>query len=277
MHEHGMNVPRGNACTDVSHITDKVIAEYRRIGGFAFSYGQGSVFAGFSQDSDLDINLVWERACPPQRSERPVVLLCDSGHEPVQFDEASLALDKLWVDGRQVDVIHHSRKTFDHWLEHSHRGDGWQESVWPLPLFAVSGFFYGVLLDDAHGDGALAHAALALFPDALIHKTHEALARNFPFYQGELAACVRRGDGWLFHELLCKLLRDAYITWFAAERRYCPHMKRLHCWIERFNMDEEIAGMERRIWQVPDLEPKLQLVATMVKKVLQMKTTLLEC
>jgi hypothetical protein len=277
MHEPAMNASRGNVHAEVSHITHKVIAEYRRIGGLAFSYGQGSVFAGFSQDADLDINLVWERACPPPREVRPVGLLCDSGHEPVQFDEASLALDKLWVDDRQVDVVHHSRKTFDWWLEQVRRGDGWQESVWPLPLFAVSAFFYGVLLDDAHGDGALAHAALALFPDALIHKTHETLTRNFSFYQDELAACVHRGDGWLFHELLGKLLRDAYITWFAAEHRYCPHMKRLQRWIERFNMDAEIAGIERSIWEVPNLASKLQLVTMMLEKVLQMKKTSLEC
>jgi hypothetical protein len=36
-------------------------------------------------------------------------------------------------------------------------------------------------------------------------------------------------------------------------------------------IDEEITGMERRIWQIPDLTPKLQLVATMVEKVLQVK------
>jgi hypothetical protein len=170
-----------------------------------------------------------------------------------------------------VDVVHHARKTFDGWLEQVRGGEGWQEAVWPLPLFAVSAFFYGVLLDDAQGEGALAHASLVPFPDALVDKTREALARNFPFYQGELAACVRRGDGWLFHDLLGKLLRDTYITWFAAEHRYCPHLKRLQGWIERFNLDAEIAGIERRIWEDPDLTQKLQLVETMIEKVLQVK------
>jgi hypothetical protein len=75
---------------------------------------------------------------------------------------------------------------------------------------------------------------------------------------------------------LGKLLRDAYITWFTAEHRYCPHMKRLQRWIERFNMDAEIAGIERRIWEVPNLAPKLELVATMLEKVLQVKHTPLE-
>jgi hypothetical protein len=255
----------------VSQIAHKVITEYRRIGGLAFGYGQGSVFTGFSQDADLDINLVWEHAFPPARETRPVGLLCDPGHAPVQFDEAALALDKLWVAGRQVDVVHHARKTFDGWLEQVRDGDGWQEPVWPLPLFAVSAFFYGVLLDDAHGEGALAQAALVQFPDALVHKTHEALAQKFPFYRGELAACVRRGDGWLFHDLLGKLLRDTYISWFAAEHRYCPHPKRLQGWIERFDMNAEIAEIERKIWEGPGLNQKFQLVETMVEKVLQVK------
>ncbi|GHO84709.1 hypothetical protein [Dictyobacter formicarum] len=198
MHDPGMTIARGNISTDVSHITHKVITEYSRIGDLAFGYGQGSVFAGFSRDSDLDINLVWERACPPQLSERPVALLCDSEREPVQFDEASLALDKLWVDGRQVDVVHHTGKTFNNWLEQ-----------------------------------------------------------------------IRHGDGWLFHDLQGKLLRDAYITWFAAEHHYCPHMKRLHSWIERFNMNAQISEMEQKIWEVPNLAPKLQLVVTMVENILQ--------
>lgn len=268
MHDSKINLPGPHAITDVDRIAHKVITEYRRIGDLAFAYGQGSVFAGFSQDSDLDINLIWEQTFPPQRSVRPVALLCDLQHEPIQFDEPSLALDKLWVDGRQVDVLHHSRKTFDHWLEQVRCGDGWQESVWPLPLFSVAGFFYGVLLDDDHGYGSRAHTALSTFPEALIRKTHETLARNFTFYQDELTACVRRDDGWLFHDLLGKLLRDSYIAWFAAEHRYCPHLKRLHHWIERFNMNAQIAEMEQKIWQAPALASKLQLTTEIVEKIL---------
>ncbi|GHO90111.1 hypothetical protein KSF_001590 [Reticulibacter mediterranei] len=212
MDKHAVNEPRGNPRADVAHIASEVIAQYRRLGGVGFAYGQGSVFTGFSEDADLDINLVWDRPCPPPRQERPVALLCDALHEPVQFDTASLALDKLWVDGRQVDVVHHSKETFEQMLEQVRCGDGWQESIWPLPLFAVAGFFYGVLLDDAYGEGAQAHATLAQFPEVLVRKTHEALSGNFPFYQGELTACARREDGWLFHELLGKLLRDTYIA-----------------------------------------------------------------
>lgn len=277
MHDSEINLPDTYARTNVDHITRKVITEYRRIGDLAFAYGQGSVFAGFSQDSDLDINLIWEQPFPPQRSVRPVAFLCDAQHEPIQFDESSLALDKLWVDGRQVDVLHHSRKTFDHWLEQVRAGDGWHESVWPLPLFSVAGFFYGVLLDDDRGYGSKAHIALSTFPDALLRKTHETLVRNFTSYQDELAACVQRNDGWLFHELLSKLLRDSYITWFATEHHYCPHLKRLHHWIKRFNMDVQIAEMEQKLWQVPALPPKLQLTTEIVEKILHLKATSFAC
>lgn len=276
MDEPGMNESRGKLSPEVDRIAQKVISEYRRIGGLAFGYGQGSVFTGFSQDSDLDINLVWEQDVQPARETRPVGLLCNPGHAPVQFDGPSLALDKLWVEGRQVDVVHHSRKTFNRWFEQIQSGDGWQEAVWPLPLFAVSAFFYGVLLDDPQGEGTLAHASLKQFPTTLVHKTHDSLARTLPFYQSELGACARRGDGWLFHDLLGKLLRDTYITWFAAEHRYCPHPKRLQGWIERFNMDAEIAEIERSIWEVPVLAEKLQLVETMVEKVLQLKRPIFE-
>lgn len=102
-------MPSERISLEVRPIAQKVITEYRHPGGLAFAYGQGSVFMGFSQDADLNINLVWENASPPARDKRPVKLLCDMGHTPVQFDQDSLALDKLWVDGRQVDVVHHPR------------------------------------------------------------------------------------------------------------------------------------------------------------------------
>lgn len=268
---HAVNEPNGNLRPDVKHVAQKVLAQYYHLGGMAFAYGQGSVFTGFSEDADLDINLVWDRPCPPLPEERPITLLCDASHEPVQFDNASLALDKLWVDSRQVDVLHQSQEMFDQKLEQVRGGDGWQEATWPLTLFAVAGFFYGILLDDPHGAGTHAHAALEQFPEALVRKTHEALADNFSFYQDELTACVQREDGWLFHDLLGKLLRDTYITWFAAEQRYCPHLKRIHCWIERFHLNTQIAEVEQRIWRGPNLQAKLELATTMIEQVLQMK------
>lgn len=50
-------------CDDVNRIATKVVFEYGALGNLSFAYGQGSVFAGFVETSDLDINLVWMRSC----------------------------------------------------------------------------------------------------------------------------------------------------------------------------------------------------------------------
>lgn len=229
-------------------IAEQVVPVYQGLGGLSFVYGQGSVVAGFTRESDLDLVVVWDRDEPPEPAERPVARLSRGPRPPMQYHQSGFWLDRLWIEGQQIDVSHQPRAVFDGWLRTVAAGGGWERHAYPLPLAAVAGFAYGVLLADPSELGAEARARVAAFPPALIERSRALLARQLPEYVELLDGCARRGDGWLFHELLCDGLRQVFVAWFASQRRYWPHQKWLQRWIERFNMDRSIADLERRLW-----------------------------
>jgi hypothetical protein len=148
-------------------------------------------------------------------------------------------------------------------------GNGWQADVWPLPLCAVSGFAYGIVLDDPQGTASEAANRLDSFPQALIEHSRRALADELPGYDGELAGCVRRGDGWLFHHLLTRLMRTFYVAWFSKHRRYCPHPKRLSAWADRFGLDQAVVELDRRMWTATELESKREFCRAIAEWMLQ--------
>jgi len=250
-------------------IARQVIPAYRALGGLAFAYGQGSVFSGFTDASDIDIVVVWDREGPPVPAERPVAELNAGPGDPVTFHQPGFVLDRLDIGGVQVDVTHRTRGVFEDWVREVRAGRGWEGAVYPTPLYAVAGFVYGSLLADGDGTGSEARAQLADFPRALIERSRMVLAEELPSYDERLAACARRGDGWLFHELLGQVMRHALVAWFAAEQRYCPHPKWLHGWVARFGMDPQVAALERGLWAPPvSLARRRELFLAMTERIL---------
>lgn len=251
----------------VDQVVSRIIDAYQHCGGMSFCYGQGSVLAGLTHDSDIDIVMIWEGEAPAG-SSRPVRTLADAGTEPVQFDGSFGGLDNLQVDGWPVDVAHYTQDEFERWVRAVNQGDGWQERAWPLPLFAVSGFAYGVVLADSNGIARRTKTQALRVPTALVHKTRVKLDQDWPDLRSELLGCVDRSDGWLFHELAGDLLRLTYITWFAAHHRYCPFPKRMAGWAERFGFEPELLEIEQRIWRTPTLEERLVEITALVEGVL---------
>jgi Domain of unknown function (DUF4037) len=253
-------------------IARQIVPAYRALGGLSFAYGQGSVFTGFTSDSDVDIVLVWDRDGPPASSERPVEKLHTGRGVPVTFHQPGFVLDRLDIGGVEVDVSHKTRRVFDGWVGDVRSGRGWEGVEYPTPLYAIAGFAYGTLLADGAGTGSEVRSQLSIFPPALVERSRTLLAEELPSYDRDLATCARRGDGWLFHDLLSKVMRHALVTWFAAERRYCPHPKWLHQWVARFGMDPAIAGLERGLWAPPvSLARRRELFLAMAERILQLR------
>lgn len=248
----------------VSTVVERVLDAYG--GTFAFAYGQGSTFCGFETDADLDIVLIWPEEIPAP-AERPAGQLCDLGIAPVQFDEAACGLDTLVVSGRDTQVINFSRPTFDSWCEAVSAGEGWRGPAWPLPLHAVAGFVYGVLLADDDGEAAAIRERISVPSARLRGNTRETLAEELPGYRQALSSSARRAEGWLFHELTVKLTKHAYTTWFAAEGCYLPFPKHLDRWMERLGLDRDLALREQLIWRASDLTERQQVVLEFVDAV----------
>jgi hypothetical protein len=250
-----------------------VTSTYRDVGGLAFAYGQGSLVAGFSRDSDLDIAMVWDGDEPPSGGRRAAAVrkLHDGGHSrAAQFDHHEYVRDKFWMGSQQVDVHHYTMKVFDRWLTDVYEGRGWEDIGDTMSLYSIAGFAYGKTIGDYNGGAAAAQEEIEEFPQALVERSRMLLLAELPSYDEDLAACVQRGDGWGFHELLNKVLRHVLVAWFAAEQRYCPHPKWIHRWITRFGMDTSLANVERAMWGPVSLGRRRELFLTLANRVLEL-------
>ncbi len=265
---------RGSAWTDVimtdatvPRAVEQILDAYAGRGSLAFAYGQGSTFSGFEEDADVDIVCVWSEVIPVG-PRRPASELCDAGVAPVQFDGTTFGLDNLVVDGRETQVMNYSWPTLDSWCETVSDGEGWRGPAWPLPLHAVAGFVYSVPLVDDRGEAAVIREQISTPSAKLRNNTHEALIGELPEYRKALSSSVRRGEGWLFHELVVKLTRDAYVSWFAAEGCYLPFPKHLDRWVDRLGLDRELARLEQLIWRPASLAERQRAVLEFVEAVL---------
>ncbi|HEY6739947.1 MAG TPA: DUF4037 domain-containing protein [Actinopolymorphaceae bacterium] len=254
---------------DLADITDKVTAAYQAVGNLAFSYGQGSVTAGFAEQGTLDLVMVWDRNEPPRGNQRPVAVLHEgSALQAAQFDHLDFVRDRFLMGGRSIEVAHYTLAAFDRWIQEVRAGHGWEEMDKPLPLYAVAGFAYGRIGLDDRGLAEAAKEKLTDFPTALIERSRSMLLLEMPSYDEDLDDCVRRGDGFLFHELLSRVHRHALVAWFAAEHRYCPHPKWINKWIARLGLSASISGIERAMWGPVNLARRHELFLTMVERVI---------
>jgi hypothetical protein len=253
-------------------IAQRVIPAYRGLGGLSFAYGHGSVVAGYTTTSALDLVIVWDRDEAPRLRGRPVRELNDAQRRPTSFDyQPGFVLDRFWVDGQRVEVAHRTRKTFEGWVADVRQGWGWEEAAFPMPLYAVAGFAYGTLLADSGNVAGAIRDKLTAFPEELVSRSLTMLAAELTSYDHDLGDCASRGDGLLFHELLSKVLRHTLVAWFASEGRYCPNPKWLHRWVARFAMSPAIAGLERSLWGPITLARRRELFLTMARQVLALK------
>lgn len=256
-----------NARRDVDTVAADVVAAYTDAGCPSFAWGQGSVFSGFSTDSDLDLVLIWDRVDLPAAKERPAGAVCDVDFTPKQTDDPAFALDNLRVGGWPMDVAHYTRSCFDGWFAAVESGDGWRQHAWPLPLHAVASFIYGKTLADPHGTAEAIRVDHRNPPDALVTGAMDSLARDLPAYAADLASCARREEGWLFHALAGPLIKNAYVAWFAAEGYYLPFPKRLNQWVDRLGLSPHRAQLERGIWSATTLAQRRQAIVEFAESI----------
>lgn len=252
--------------TEIAGLVALVLDAYRGCGPFTFAYGQGSTFTGFETAADLDIVLIWPD-CVPAGPERPVHRLCDTGVAPVQFDDPAYGLDNLVIHGREVQVANYRRSTFDSWCQLVGDGEGWHGRAWPLPLHAVAGFVYGVVLSDPHNVAATMRECIATPTAKLRTRTRETVRAALPEYDKLLSSSARRGENWLFHQLSLPFIKQLYAAWFAAEGHDLPFPKHLDRWIERLDLDRAVTRAEQRIWQSVELTRRKEAIMEFAGKV----------
>lgn len=228
-------------------VHQRVIPAYGAAGDLAFVYAQGSLVAGYTSEADLDLVLVWQ-AGPPSTSRRPVSLLNDGARPYQTYDERGFVVDRFWAGGQEFSLKHETTEELGRWISVVRGGRGWQESEYPRPLAAVSGFRYGTVLHDPAGEAGRLLGQLDAFPNDLVRLSREAVVAQMPSYEAELHRCAQRGDGLLLHELLTKAMKTLLVAWFSAHAVYMPHEKWLARSIQRHGLDPRFAELEGQLW-----------------------------
>jgi hypothetical protein len=86
-----------------------LVDHYRRTdtGDLSWMYGQGSVITGLTDDSDLDLILIWDEDVPKVSTLPGSSNLAAHGR---------LALEQSNLDCYDVDLMHVPRRTFESWM-----------------------------------------------------------------------------------------------------------------------------------------------------------------
>jgi hypothetical protein len=224
-------------------------------------YGQGSVIAGLSEDSDLDLILVWDTDLP----SAPTL----PGQSNLT-EHARLAVEQSHVDGYDVDVMHVRRSTFENWMSDLERGDGWTGSAWPLPIYVAAGLAESELLLDPTGLGTEHRSRVQIPAARLVAKVRHRLEATLPGYVKELDRASERQNRWLHAHLAVELHKLIYTAWFLVERHYPPFPKYLSQWFERFDMDPEVRRLETVYWAAHDPAEETAALASLAAAVLNL-------
>lgn len=237
----GSSLGRPSAALTVERLVD----HFRRADtdNLSWMYGQGSVITGLTDDSDLDLILIWDKDVPTASTLPGQSRLTPQGR---------LALEQAHLDSNDVDLMHVPRHTFENWMSELEQGDGWAGTAWPLPIYVAAGLAESKLLLDPTGLGT-EHRSRVQTPAAqLVTKVRRQLEATAPGFVKELRRAAERDNRWLHANLAVQLHKLIYTAWFLFEGHYPPFPKYLPQWYERFGMDSEIQGLEATYWATRD-------------------------
>jgi hypothetical protein len=221
---------------------ERLVDRYRRTDDLSWMYGQGSVITGFTEDSDLDLILIWDKAAP------------DAATLPAQSNLTShgpLALEQSTVDGYDVDLMHVPRRTFENWMDELEQGNGWTGTAWPLPIHVAAGLAESELLLDPTGLGAEHRARVQIPAAPLVANVRHHLEAAVPTFVKELDRSAERENRWLHAHLAVQFHKLIYTAWFLFEGHYPPFPKYLPHWYDRFAMNTHIQALEAATWTTP--------------------------
>jgi hypothetical protein len=225
-------------------VVERLVDHYRHTSDLSWIYGQGSVITGLTEDSDLDLILIWNQDVPTAPTLPGQSNL--TGH-------GQLALEQSNVDGFDVDLMHIPRRMFETWMSELEQGEGWAGTAWPLPIYVAAGLAESELLLDPTGFGAEHRSRVQTPPAPLVAKVRRHLEAAAPGFIKELRRSAERENQWLHAHLAVQLHKLIYTAWFLFEGHYPPFPKYLPHWYDRFAMNREIQNLEATYWSTHNL------------------------
>ena len=239
----------------------RVLTEYTGLGTLAWAHVQGSLVLGYTQESDLDVILVWDATEVPSGRESVVARLDERTREqPEVIDYRDIHIDRFVVGGQEYELAHYTLDRFERTMESVRTGSALpgREIVNPLALAAA--VREAVFLVDPRGSGRRVQETLRAFPGHIRARATRAARNNRERRMNELRAHARRGDWFPFYGALTSATRTVLQAIFARREVYWTGDKWRRAAMLRYGFEPRIIEAYDRLW-APDAPAERRLTA----------------
>ena len=226
---------------------DEFLPACEAIGRVALCYAQGSLVSGYASDADLDVIVVWEDDVPPERSW---LRRLHDGDEPSFFtyDAPDLAIDRLWRDGQEFNLGHHSRRAFE---RHMSRDAVGAAVVNDRSLQQIrSGFLRGRVVADT-GLAEECREAIQTVPAGYTAEAVRRARNDWAYARTELTKAASQADELVFATVVSQSVLIQVVAVFALAGQYYPGPKWVRRVMDDVGVDDEAKALYDRLWHSP--------------------------
>jgi hypothetical protein len=226
-----------------------VLPAYARLGTLAFAHLHGSLVSGYTDQSDLDVVLVWDAADVPSDRGAIVERLDERRREfPESIDHQDIHIDRFFIGGQEYEVVHHTLGGFSQNINWVRTGGGDPGNQVVRAQELAAGLRHATFLTDARGQGHALQESLVAFPEHLKTRAVRVAQSNRERYLNELRTYARREDWFPFHSALGSRTRSALQALFAQREVYWTGDKWRRAAMVRFGFEPAIVDAYDRLW-----------------------------
>lgn len=237
------------------------LPEYAALGTLAWAHAQGSLVLGYTEESDLDVILVWDATDVPAGRETLVARLDERERVfPEAIDYRDIHLDRFVVGGQEYELAHYTLARFEQIMESVRTGADLPGREIVNPQALAGAFREAVFLVDARGAGQRLREALRPFPEHLKAGTLTAARNNRERRMNELRTHARRGDWFPFNSALASATRTVLQALFAQREVFWTGDKWRRAAMLRYGFEPHLIDVYDRLWS-PTAPPEVRLAA----------------
>jgi hypothetical protein len=242
-------------------LVTSVLPEYAALGTLAFVHVQGSLVLGDTDESDLDVILVWDASEVPTGRE-PLVARLDERRRafPEVIDYRDIHIDRFVVGGQEYELAHYSLARFQQIMEAVRTGSDLPGREIVNPQALAGAFREAVFVVDSREVGRRLQEMLRGFPVYLKASTRLAASNNRERRMNELRTHARRGDWFPFHSARASATRTVLQAIFAQREVHWTGDKWRRAAMVRYGFEPRLVEAFDRLWAL-DSSPERRLAA----------------
>ena len=239
----------------------RVLPAYAALGVLAWAHVQGSLVLGYTNESDLDVILVWDAPEVPTGRE-PLVARLDQRQRdfPEAIDYHDIHIDRFVIGGQEYELAHYTLTRFEQIMASVRTGGDLPSREIVNPQALAAAFREAVFVLDPQRVGQRLQEALRPFPAHLKASTRRAATNNRERRMNELRTYACRGDWFPFHSALAGATRIVLQAIFAKREVYWTGDKWRRAAMLRYGFEPHLVDAYDRLWSL-DSPPERRLAA----------------